>query len=61
MDAILGGTRNDGFRLTLSAIKVIEIVLGEHLEEQEMEIDERKNFKVIFHSLGFYGLCGNCM
>jgi Fur family ferric uptake transcriptional regulator len=41
--------------------KVIEIVLGEHLEEQEKEIYERKNFKVISHSLKFYGLCGNCM
>ena len=40
--------------------KVIEIVLGEHLEEQEKEIYGRENFKVISHSLEFYGLCGNC-
>ncbi len=41
--------------------KVIEIVLGEHLEEQEKEIYKKENFKVISHSLEFYGLCGNCM
>ena len=41
--------------------KVIEVVLGEHLGEQEKEIYERKNFKVISHSLEFYGLCGSCM
>ena len=41
--------------------KVIEIVLGEHLEEQEEEIYKRENFKVISHSLEFYGLCGSCM
>jgi Fur family transcriptional regulator, ferric uptake regulator len=41
--------------------KVIEIVLGEHLEEQEKEIYRRENFKVSSHSLEFYGLCGNCL
>ncbi len=41
--------------------KVIEIVLGEHLEEQEKEIYKREHFKVISHSLEFYGLCGSCM
>ena len=41
--------------------KVIEIVLGEHLEEQEKEIYKRENFKVISHSLEFYGLCGSCV
>ncbi len=40
--------------------KVTEIVLGNHLEEQEREIYQRENFKVISHSLEFYGLCGNC-
>ncbi len=41
--------------------KEIEIVLGEHQEEKEKEIYKREHFKVISHSLEFYGLCGSCM
>ena len=37
-----------------------EIVLDKHLEEQEKKIYRKEKFKVISHSLEFYGLCSNC-
>ena len=42
-----------------SAVK--EIVLGEHLEQQEKKIYRKEKFKVLSHSLEFYGLCSKCL
>jgi Fur family transcriptional regulator, ferric uptake regulator len=39
---------------------VKEIVLGKHLEKQEMIIYKKDKFKVLSHSLEFYGLCEKC-
>ena len=39
---------------------VKKIVLGKHLESQEIKIYQKEDFKVTSHSLEFYGLCGNC-
>ena len=39
---------------------VKELFLGKHLEQQEKKIYKKENFKVISHSLEFYGLCGKC-
>ena len=40
---------------------VKEIVIGQHLEEQEKKIYKKEKFKVLNHSLEFYGLCKNCI
>jgi Fur family ferric uptake transcriptional regulator len=40
---------------------VKEIVLSQHLEEQEKKIYRKETFKVCSHSLEFYGLCSNCL
>ncbi len=39
---------------------VKDVVLGRHLENHERQIYERERFKVVSHSLEFYGLCSNC-
>jgi Fur family transcriptional regulator, ferric uptake regulator len=41
--------------------KVKEIVIGQHLEEQEKKIYKKEKFKVSSHSLEFYGLCNKCL
>ncbi|MFB3896620.1 MAG: Fur family transcriptional regulator [bacterium] len=38
-----------------------KIVLGKHLEHHEKLILEKEKFKVISHSLEFYGICNNCI
>ena len=40
---------------------VKEIVLGRHLDQQEKKIYKKEKFKVLSHSLEFYGLCSKCM
>ena len=37
-----------------------EIVIGQHLEQQEKKIYQKEKFKVLAHSLEFYGICSNC-
>ncbi len=39
---------------------VKDVVLGKHLEHHERQIYEKEKFKVVSHSLEFYGLCRNC-
>lgn len=39
---------------------VQDVVLGKHLEEHEQQILKRDKFKVVSHSLEFYGLCHSC-
>ncbi len=54
---------NSGHRHHLVCIKcnsVKDVVLGKHLEHHERRIYERERFKVVSHSLEFYGLCSNC-
>jgi Fur family ferric uptake transcriptional regulator len=40
---------------------VKDIVLGKHLEKHERQIYRKEKFKVVSHSLEFYGLCNNCI
>ncbi|NTW89810.1 MAG: transcriptional repressor [Candidatus Moranbacteria bacterium] len=40
---------------------VQKVVMGRHLEEQEKRIYKDENFKVVSHSLEFYGLCRHCL
>ncbi len=54
---------NSGHHHHLVCIKcnsVKDIVLGKHLEHHERQIYEKEQFKVVSHSLEFYGLCSNC-
>ena len=54
---------NSGHHHHLVCIKcnsVKDVVLGKHLEHHERQIYEREKFKVVSHSLEFYGLCRNC-
>jgi Fe2+ or Zn2+ uptake regulation protein len=37
-----------------------KIVLGKHLEHHERQIFQKEKFKVVSHSLEFYGICNNC-
>lgn len=37
-----------------------KIVLGKHLEHHEKQIFQKEKFKVVSHSLEFYGICRNC-
>jgi len=39
---------------------VTEVTLGTHLESHERQILEQEQFKVVSHSLEFYGLCRDC-
>ncbi len=39
---------------------VKDVVLGRHLENHERKIYERERFKVVSHSLEFYGFCNSC-
>ncbi len=39
---------------------VEDVNLKEDLEAQERTIEKQKNFKVMRHSLEFFGLCQNC-
>jgi len=36
------------------------VALGKHLENHEQQIYEREKFKVVSHSLEFYGFCNSC-
>jgi Fur family ferric uptake transcriptional regulator len=40
--------------------KVEDVTLGRELEAEEERILKNKNFKILEHSLEFYGLCGTC-
>ncbi|MFA7208780.1 MAG: transcriptional repressor [Parcubacteria group bacterium] len=40
--------------------RVQEIAMGNHLKRQEDRIYRNEKFKVLAHSLEFYGLCRNC-
>jgi Fe2+ or Zn2+ uptake regulation protein len=40
--------------------KVQKIVIGEPLKAQEKKINQKEKFKVLSHSLEFYGLCRKC-
>ncbi|NTV41469.1 MAG: transcriptional repressor [Candidatus Moranbacteria bacterium] len=40
--------------------KVQKIVIGEPLKTQEKKINQKEKFKVLSHSLEFYGLCRKC-
>ncbi|HET6516014.1 MAG TPA: transcriptional repressor [Thermodesulfovibrionales bacterium] len=54
---------NSGHHHHLVCLKcdtVKDVVLGKHLEHQERQIYEKEKFKVVSHSLEFYGLCNNC-
>lgn len=44
----------------LNCKKVDDIDLQNDLSKQEVQIKKTKNFKVINHSLEFFGLCKNC-
>ncbi len=37
------------------------VVLDNHLEDEERKIYKKEKFKVISHSLEFYGLCDSCL
>ncbi|NTU66827.1 MAG: transcriptional repressor [Candidatus Moranbacteria bacterium] len=45
----------------LKCNSVKEIVLEGHLERQEKDIYAKEKFKVLEHSLEFYGLCEKCI
>jgi len=54
---------NSGHHHHLVCLKcnsVKDVVLGKHLEHHEQQIYEKEKFKVVSHSLEFYGLCNNC-
>jgi Fur family transcriptional regulator, ferric uptake regulator len=36
------------------------VFLGKHLQNHERQIYEREKFKVVSHSLEFYGFCNSC-
>ena len=40
--------------------KVEDVTLGKELEAEEQRILKNKNFKILQHSLEFYGICGQC-
>jgi len=40
---------------------VKDVILGKHLENHERQIYRKEKFKVVSHSLEFYGLCNNCI
>jgi Fur family ferric uptake transcriptional regulator len=40
--------------------KIEDVELARDLDTEEKSIAENKNFKVINHSLEFYGICGKC-
>jgi Fe2+ or Zn2+ uptake regulation protein len=40
--------------------KVEDVTLGKELEAEEERILKNKNFKILQHSLEFYGICGTC-
>ena len=41
-----------------NAIKNVD--LGKHLENHEQQIYDKEKFKVVSHSLEFYGFCNSC-
>jgi len=40
---------------------VEQVVLDKDLDEQEKKISQRSHFKILHHSLEFYGLCRKCV
>ena len=40
--------------------KIEDIELSKHLRVEERMITKNKKFKILMHSLEFYGLCGDC-
>lgn len=45
----------------LNCRKVERVPLTHDLDGQEKEIAHRRNFKILSHSLEFYGLCPSCL
>lgn len=45
----------------LNCRKVERVPLAHDLDGQEKEIAHRRNFKILSHSLEFYGLCLSCL
>lgn len=37
-----------------------KVVIGRHLHKQERKIEKENEFKILNHSLEFYGKCRNC-
>lgn len=46
--------------ICINCRKVEDVDLKIDLEDEEKRIAKMKNFKVLNHSLEFFGLCGNC-
>ncbi len=44
-----------------SCKKIEDVVLDKDLYQEEKMITQIKNFKVLNHSLEFYGICGGCL
>ena len=44
----------------LKCKKIEDVILKKDLQEQEKNIAKEKKFKVINHSLEFFGICENC-
>lgn len=43
-----------------SCRKIENVYLKEDLKREEEKMSNNKNFKILYHSLEFFGLCGNC-
>jgi Fe2+ or Zn2+ uptake regulation protein len=56
----LTSTEHGHHVICLSCHKVERIALAHDLENQEKKIGHRLNFKILNHSLEFYGLCQDC-
>lgn len=44
----------------LSCHKIERVALADELSQQELKISREKKFKILNHSLEFYGLCRGC-
>jgi Fe2+ or Zn2+ uptake regulation protein len=47
--------------ICLNCNSIKKIAIGSHLIKQEQQIVKQNKFKIIYHSLEFYGYCTNCM
>jgi len=57
----LASERHGHHVVCLSCHQVKRVPLENDLESQEKRISRRLNFKILNHSLEFYGLCSNCL
>lgn len=46
--------------ICLNCKKIEDIDLDQDLTKEEKKIEQQKNFKIVNHSLEFFGLCLNC-